>query len=315
MAYPGRLGEAIEVWLDGRRQGLAKASAAMSARYRGGQSSAGVDPAAYLTARLPATHAVNARVLAEVAERRPDFAPQSLADIGAGPGTASWAAVAQWPELGDIEQVEATPAFASLLRDLNAHSGLAVLERAQVREEALVQWAAAPRDLVLASYVLAEVALASLPDALTKLWSASRQVLVLIEPGTPEGFRRIALARAQLLKAGGVIIAPCTHHAACPMAGADWCHFKERVQRSRAHMHAKGATVPFEDEAYSYLVVARHGEAEGGARILAPPEGNKTGVAFTACTEQGLQRLVVPARDKPAFKRAKKLDWGDVWRG
>ncbi|MFT3671782.1 small ribosomal subunit Rsm22 family protein [Aestuariivirga sp.] len=313
MSYPGELDGAVRTWLEGRGQGLAAANAAMSARYRAGQGSAGIDLAAYLTTRLPATFAVNARVLAEVAHRRPGFAPRSLADIGAGPGTAGWAAVAQWPEIAGVEQVEATPAFAGLLKEMNAASGLPALVEANVREQALVQWTGGRHDLVLASYVLAEMPMTGIADAVAKLWGAAGGMLVLIEPGTPEGFKRIAIARRQLLAAGVVIVAPCTHHAACPMVGGDWCHFKERVQRSRAHMHAKGASVPFEDEAYSYLVVARDGEAAGGARVLAPPVVNKTGVALRLCAETGLSDVTVPARDKARYKQAKKVSWGDRW--
>ena len=41
---------------------------------------------AYLATRLPATYAAIRASLAAVAEMRPDFAPASLLDIGAGPG-------------------------------------------------------------------------------------------------------------------------------------------------------------------------------------------------------------------------------------
>jgi len=140
-------------------------------------------------------------------------------------------------------------------------------------------------------------------------------VLVLIEPGTPDGFKRILLARQHLLRAGAVVVAPCTHHAVCPLAGADWCHFKERVQRSRAHMHAKSASVPFEDEAFSYLVVARDGAVSGGARVLAPVEVSKIAVTMKLCSEQGLSAANVPSRDKTNYKRAKKAGWGDLWQG
>ena len=311
-------------WLEGRTGGLAARSGAMSSAYRAGRTSGGIDLAAYLAARLPATFAVNARVLAEVAGAMPGFVPASLADVGAGPGTAGWAALAEWSSISSVEQVEATPAFTELLRELNAASGVAALERARVREQALVQWQVRPHDLVTASYVLAEMPLASVADAVRKLWSATGQVLVLIEPGTPEGFRRIHAAREVLRGAGAEIVAPCTHGAACPMAGGDWCHFKERVQRSRAHMHAKGATVPFEDEPYSYLVVAKAplspsdsspnklGKREV-ARVLAPPEVSKVGVGLKLCSADGLVKRVVPARDKAAYKRAKKVDWGDLW--
>lgn len=328
-------------WLEGRRAGLAARSEAMSAAYRVGRTSGGIDLAAYLAARLPATYAVNARVLNEVAALHPDFRPCSLADVGAGPGTAGWAALAQWPSIAAVEQVEAAPAFVALLRELNAGSGLAALTQAEVREQALVQWQGRPQDLVTASYVLAEMPLASVGDAVRKLWAATGQMLVLIEPGTPEGFKRIHAAREVLRGVGAAMVAPCTHGAACPMAGGNWCHFKERVQRSRAHMHAKGATVPFEDEPYSYLVVAkaplspsdsspnelgerevvltrhagegpRSGEGER-SRILAPPEVSKIGVGLTLCKADGVARQMIKARDKAAYKRAKKLAWGDRW--
>lgn len=312
MGFPGQLDSAIAQWLEGRRQGLAARSAALTAAYRKGQTSGGIDLAAYLTVRLPATFAVNARVMDEVARLRPAFAPATLLDVGAGPGTAGWAALRTWPGIAAVEQVEATPAFAAVLQELNAGSGIAALERATLCDGSLVQWQGKPHDLVAASYVLAELPVGAIADAVIRLWAATAQLLVLIEPGTPDGFKRIHAARQALLGLGAVIVAPCTHHAGCPMSSGNWCHFKERVQRSRAHMHAKGATVPFEDEPYSYLVAARDGDVAGGARVMAPPEVSKTGVGLTLCSADGLSDAVVPARDKAAYKRAKKMGWGDA---
>ena len=51
------------------------------------------------------------------------------------------------------------------------------------------------------------------------LWQRRGQALVLIEPGTPQGFARIRAARAALIEAGAHIAAPCTHDNACPDGG------------------------------------------------------------------------------------------------
>lgn len=48
--------------------------------------------AAYAAARMPGCYAAVARVLDELRLRLPDFAPASMLDFGAGPGTAVWAA-------------------------------------------------------------------------------------------------------------------------------------------------------------------------------------------------------------------------------
>ena len=37
----------------------------------------------------------------------------------------------------------------------------------------------------------------------------------------------------------------------------DWCHFTQRLQRSRAHKQVKGAELPFEDEKFAYVALTR----------------------------------------------------------
>jgi ribosomal protein RSM22 (predicted rRNA methylase) len=171
----------------------------------------------------------------------------------------------------------------------------------------------AAADLVLASYVLAELPLEQMAQTVDRLWAATKQALVLIEPGTPQGFQRLHIIRDHMLKRGAHLVAPCTHAAACPMAGDDWCHFKVRLARSREHMHAKGAIVPFEDESFSYLVMAREKLPLRGARILAPPEVSKGGIALQLCDSRGLTTQTIARRDKGQYKIAKHKRWGETW--
>jgi ribosomal protein RSM22 (predicted rRNA methylase) len=311
---PGTLNSALAQWLSTQQGSLAEASQRLSQAYRKGESSSQVSLAAYVTTRVPATFAANVAVHRALVQAMPEFAPQSLLDIGAGPGTASWAAQAAFPGLKRIMQCEQNPGFAALASTLNAASGIEALRQAQVLTVAEKELDAnVSADLVVASYVLAELPLETMPFVAQRLWARAGQVLVLIEPGTPQGFARLKQVRDTLLKRGGIVVAPCTHQMSCPLAEGDWCHFKVRVQRSREHMHAKQATVPFEDEAFSYLVITRQADGKGGGRILAPPAVSKVGVSLRLCAGGGIQETQVASRNKPDYKLAKKAQWGDRW--
>ena len=288
---------------------LRPGSERLTSRYRGGGTSAGIDHPAYLAARLPATYAAVFRVLSELHVRRPHFAPESLLDVGAGPGTASWAAQALWPGLAAITMTDNDKAFLALARRL-AGMGPGPLATARFIERSMT--AELPTaNLVIAAYALAEVADHQQGVALASLCRAADGVLVLVEPGTPAGFQRLRRARQWLLAEGGIAVAPCTHYGACPLVGNDWCHFSVRLARSRAHMHAKRATTPFEDEKYAYLIMAREGAASGGGRVLAPPEHSKAGVTLKLCTPAGLESRRIASRDRLAYKAHSKTGWGE----
>jgi len=294
--------------------GLAGKARSLSAHYRaGGASNHGIDLGAYLAARLPATYAAVARVLAELKSRRPDFAPAALLDAGSGPGTASWAAVEFWPALAAMTFLDNNRGFLDLAKRLAAastHAGLAGARAIAGDLERPVT--AAPADLVIAAYALAELPEARAGTAAAALWQASSEALVIIEPGTPQGYGRILAARAALVAAGAHLVAPCPHAGPCPLASPDWCHFSVRLPRSREHLHAKAARVPFEDEKFAYLIAARTPASPAAARILAPPRRNKAGIALKLCTPAGLEGRTIASRDRDAYKRARKLDWGDT---
>lgn len=292
---------------------LRQAAGALSRHYRaGGRSGPETGLAAYLRVRLPATFAAVSRVLAEVKRQRPDFAPRSLLDAGAGPGTASWAAAACWPELERVTMLDADGEFLSLAGRLAAASRQSAVQQAALQPGTIETLPELRASLVIASYAMAEIPEPRWDQAVHSLWRAAAGLLVLVEPGTPAGFARIRRARDLLLGQGAVPVAPCPHAGACPLTGEDWCHFTVRLQRSRAHMHAKGAVVPFEDEPFSYLAMSRSGAPAGRPRILAPPRGTKPGINFRLCTSHGLELRHVARRDGQAYKQARKRGWGDV---
>src|SRR5690349_5816570 len=118
MELPVLLRRAIDQALEGvALSELTRAAGALSERYRGetrdGRLHLSDDLAAraYLATRLPATYAAIRTALTELAERRPDFAPRSLLDVGAGPGTVLWAVADCWPGLETARLVEASGAI------------------------------------------------------------------------------------------------------------------------------------------------------------------------------------------------------------
>lgn len=311
MQFPPELAQALEALLEGvPRKDLAVAAKAMSAGYRQGETSQPIITAlqatAYAVSRMPATFAASAAVFARLAEVMPDFAPHSLLDVGAGTGAASWAAVTQWPDIGAITMLDRNPALRTLARRLVDSGPL-------VKAEILAGDLSSEKpkaDLVVASYVLAELPPDRAASTARDLWQCAQGALVLIEPGTPDGFARIRAARAALIEAGAHVAAPCTHDNVCPMSGDDWCHFSQRLPRSRDHMLLKDATVPFEDERYAYVVVTGAKLARG-ARIIEPPLEAKPGITLPLCDGEGLRNQFIARRDKDGFKRVRKLGWGD----
>ena len=305
-----RLQESVRLrlseWLDEHGGDQKSQTIALSDAYRQGAASSKVSLVAYVTTRMPATFAAVAAVLEQVQIVAPLFAPRTVFDVGAGPGTASFAAMSAWPTVTDITMVETDKRFAALAAELSPH--------AKILHQSFLQ-TQNPAELVIAAYVFAELPLAQMASAAFHLWAQTQGLLAIIEPGTPQGFARIRAARAALITRGANVIGPCTHANVCPMQGTDWCHFKTRLARSRAHMQAKSAVVPFEDESYAWIAVARQPHPLAHARILAPPNVNKVAVTLKLCSAAGLTQSIIASRSKPAYKRAKKLRWGDTFDG
>ncbi len=313
-AIPHELKAAIDRYLAESAAGsLVAKTSRMSERYRqGGGSDSALDFGAYLVARLPATYAAVAFCLAELAERRPQFSPQTLLDAGSGPGTAAWAATAIFPYISAVTFLDNNLPFLKLAGSLAAQGEHMALRRAKALNTDLGDLQGeASADLVVAAYTLAEMPLAKARQTAGALWKACEDTLLVIEPGTPQGFARIHEVRLAVMAEGAHLVAPCTHENSCPMRPPDWCHFSVRLARRRDHMHAKKAALPFEDEKFSYLIASRQPGTLEGARILSPPAESKAEIKFKLCAGNGLIQQSIARRDKAEYKRVRKLEWGD----
>lgn len=242
--------------------------------------------AAYVAARMPAVYGAVHRVLSEVSTRLPDFTPSRVLDYGSGPGTVLWAMREVWPDaLEHVNLVEPsramTTACRTLLQDvenlplIKVHPSLALFSRG-------LRKSTRPHDLVVASYALGELLTPSeRVTVVRQLWALTSDVLVLIEPGTPQGSRTVRESRAHILQlekkklrregAGGAfVVAPCPHDGQCPMdKTSNWCHFIQRLERTTSQRVTKRHSKPtplraYEDEKFSFVVLRR------GARPIVP---------------------------------------------
>jgi ribosomal protein RSM22 (predicted rRNA methylase) len=305
------------------------------------------DVAAYAAYRMPATFEAVRSALAALRDAAPDWRPATHTDVGGGTGAASWAVAEAWEDGDGGEGLhegagegtptgEAAPTGGSaptgggaprttvldwaepalaLGRELATASGVPALRAAEWRR-ARIGGALTldPVDLVTVSYVLNELTEADRASLVTEAARAA-QAVVVVEPGTPDGYERIIAARDLLVAAGLRIAAPCPHSAACPIApGSDWCHFSARVSRSSLHRQVKGGSLAYEDEKFAYVAAVRFPARPAAARVVRRPQIRKGQVLLDLCAEDdGLRRDTVTKRHGGLYKEARDAEWGDPW--
>ncbi|MFI2377533.1 small ribosomal subunit Rsm22 family protein [Streptomyces sp. NPDC018964] len=271
------------------------------------------DVAAYAAYRMPATFEAVRSALEAFADAVPGWVPGGHVDVGGGTGAAAWAVSATWDGERPVTVLDwAEPALA-LGRELAAaHPALraAHWQRSRIGPELDLE----STDLVTVSYVLNEL---TAPDrtALVDAAAGAARAVVIVEPGTPDGYARVIEARDRLISAGFHVAAPCPHGAACPIApGTDWCHFSARVSRSSLHRQIKGGSLAYEDEKFSYVAATRLPVAPAPARVVRKPQIRKGQVLLDLCEKDpALRRTTVTKRHGDLYRAARDTDWGDPW--
>lgn len=311
MEFPSELRYAIEQLMSGQDVRALTASAeGISHRYRN-ESGSGKslvnsvrDILAYAAVRMPATFGAVSKAL-ELTSEVFDVEIASVLDVGAGTGAASHAAE-MITDCGNITCLEREEGMISLGKQLMQARGIeAQWIRTDISAAEITQHA----DMVISSYCLNELSAAARKNAVMKLWNAADKLLLIVEPGTPEGFSQLREARSQLIEAGGYIAAPCPSGGECPLPQGDWCHFTARIARSKLHKQLKGGDAPYEDEKFCFLAVAK-AECAGKTRILRHPKIESGKITLHLCTTRGITDKIV-TKKSPLFKAARKSDSGD----
>ncbi len=265
---------------------------------------------AYVAMRMPATYAALYVALKQMSHAVDVASVRTCLDVGAGPGTASLATRGLFPSVSKYSQLERDPGWSGIAERLSQSMDIQPSRKVGDLASSLISG----HDLVVAAYTLNESSETSLEAAIRALWDATLSVLVVVEPGTPQGFGIVRRVREHCLEMGGHAAAPCTHDAPCPMTSNDWCHRAVRVERVATHRRLKLAALGFEDEKFSYVVMARAKPLlRAPSRIVRRPIRAGGHVHLDLCSEVGLKRTTIGRADRANYRAARDVDWGDVW--
>ncbi|MEO7909769.1 MAG: small ribosomal subunit Rsm22 family protein [Roseiflexaceae bacterium] len=291
----------------------------------------------YAALILPATYAQLRGALSATAARIPGWAPATMLDLGSGPGTALWAATAQWGSLRTLAAWEREPALIALGLNLARASQTSAVrtatwERLDLRRlegatedgrratggkaagaRAFEASESAPSqrfDLVVLGHVLNELDTESRQHVVAAAWQRTSGVLLIVEPGTSAAFDVVRAAREQVLGQGAHTIAPCAHDQACPLQN-DWCHFPQRLKRPEFQRRAREASSEWEASKFAYAAMARFAtDAPIWGRVIREPSSNKAYAEALISSADGVAHYRGLKRHRDAFRQVKQLEWG-----
>jgi hypothetical protein len=139
-------------------------------------------------------------------------------------------------------------------------------------------------------------------DIAIEPWLDCHEHLLVVDPATKEDFQHLSQLRERLISKDFEILAPCTHHGACPMANSkkDWCHFSSRHALPE-EIHKIEQHLPWEHTApaFSFLLASKSYQRkipEGYGRFVGHPLREKGKHRQLFC--QGSERLFVTALKK-----------------
>lgn len=268
-----------------------------------------IEALAYSIMRMPATYGAVYTALKHTLERM-DGNIQSVVDIGAGTGAATWA-ISELLDTKDIQCFEREQVMLELGKSFmsqNPNLKDVSWKYMDIVEDDLDVKA----DLVVTSYMLNEIKPEERENVINKLMKSSNHIILIIEPGTPAGFKNIREVQKIAIENGFHIIAPCTFQGVCSLPDRDWCHSIVRMERTKVHKLLKSADLPYEDEKFSYIAISKEKYDNSGIRILRHPMIEKGKITLKVCHNGEIEDMIVTKKDKELFKMVKKKKCGDM---
>lgn len=291
--------------------------------------------AMYLAVRLAPDFAALVKIMAEMKQRDPDFAPLTMLDFGSGVGSGMWAVDQVWPGLCREavcvdRSADMNDMADKLLRGGDPDNPRLVRPGGTFFKQFLPQSRLLKYDLVISSRSLFELPdITSRLKTLDVLWRKTSGYLVIVEAGTNAGYRVVQEARDYVLELSrlatekgeahpeGYVFAPCPHDKFCPkfFDGTNVpCNFEVSYKPASFE---KDQTAHI--DRYTYIVLKRGKRGESNEknwpRLVEAPLIRKKHTICRMCTHSGtLRELTATKRkhSKECYGLLRASKWGDL---
>lgn len=265
---------------------------------------------AYSGMRMPATFCAVTVALRNTLNIAKNCEIETVLDIGAGTGAVAWAIneLINPKEITCLEREEAMRTVGQALIKYNSEMKKVQWISDDITNSNVVTGA----DLIVASYIINELKQEERKNVIKKLLDLESKIILIIEPGTPEGFKNIKEIQKIALENGRFIIAPCTTQQICKLSESDWCHSTVRVERNKMHKILKSGELPYEDEKFSYIAISKENLGTAESRILRHPMIETGKITLKLCTNGNVEEKIITKKEKEKFKQAKKKKCGDA---
>lgn len=268
-----------------------------------------IEALSYSIMRMPATFGAITTALKYALKLVPDIEINTVLDIGAGTGAAIWA-INEFLTPSKVTCIEREQAMRTIGGKLLKYNN-------DIKD---IEWIDSDitncnfpekADLIIASYMINELKPEEREKLIHKLLKTETKLILIIEPGTPEGFKNIKNIQKQIIEHDAYILAPCTAQNICPLPEDDWCHTTVRIERTKTHKLLKDGDAPYEDEKFSYIVITKEEHQTETSRILRHPIIEKGKITLKLCSNGKIEQKIITKKDGEIFKQAKKKKCGD----
>ncbi len=276
-----------------------------------------IDALAYLGLRASATYAQIFGAVSAVCEVMPAWQPKTLLDIGSGPGMGVWALSTLLPSLTEATCIDQNAHSIALGKKISAEAQLPIavawkqgdINQSPDQNQIMV-------DVVLIANVLNELNVAQREKLLETAFKRCRELMIVVEPGTPIGSVIVQTAAAKLAPTGTLIAPYIDNH----FVEEYFLHFPQRftrpefARRIRQDMRDSPLMASdWEEAKYSYVAIGKIApEARPWGRCIGPIRLLNGYLELPVLVKEQVAQVKVMKRHKQQYAFAKKLRWGGI---